>query len=128
MRRRYLDAFALTGFAGLALPAALWAHAHLTHSSPTADARLARAPTQIELSFSESVQVSRTTVVLKDSAGVVMRTGATARGTSGRNVRVPVQVPLGPGRYTVFWRNQALNDHPSSGSFAFRGLRPGERK
>ena len=105
----------------LALP-----HAHLTHSTPDANARLTKSPTTIDLSFSETVQVAKTSAVLKDSSGRVVPTGATQRGRSGKNVRIPIKVALQPGLYTVFWKNEALNEHPSSGSFSFRMLKPGD--
>jgi methionine-rich copper-binding protein CopC len=112
----------------LAVPALAWAHAHLTHSTPGADARLAKAPTEIDLSFSETVLVAKTTVVLKDSTGRIAPTGKTERGSGGRSVVVKILGALKPGRYTVAWSNEALNEHPSSGTFGFRVLRPGERK
>lgn len=111
----------------LALPALAWAHAHLVRSEPSADARLTTPPKGIDLWFSEPVDVAKTTIVLKDSVGAITRTGKTERGTGGRSVHVPVPAVLAPSRYTVMWKTQALNAHPTSGSFVFRVIPQAKR-
>jgi len=100
-------------------PALAWAHAHLVKSEPAENARLTTSPAWIQLWFSEPVLLEKTTIRLKDSAGVVMPTASITRGKGARSVRVAVQKALKPGRYTVEWKNQALNGHPESGSYNF---------
>ena len=104
----------------LTLPLALWAHAHLRRSEPSANARLASAPTAIRLWFTERPELAFTRIQLRSADSSEIALGAPARMTDdAMGVTVPVATPLAPGKYTVLWRTAAADGHASSGSFAF---------
>ena len=104
------------------MPGVAWAHPHLTKSDPADKARLTTAPTAIRLWFSETPDVSKTTLMIHDAAGKVVPTAPTRAGTGARNVRVPIRVALKPGRYAVVWTAHGLNGHMTTGSFEFTVL------
>jgi putative copper export protein/methionine-rich copper-binding protein CopC len=110
----------LSGLAILALPVALLAHTHLRRSSPAADERLATAPTEIRLWFSERPQVgfSRLRLVGADSADQSL--GAVAvmpQDPLGLVAAVPG--PLAPGRYAVIWQTAGADGHIIRGRYTF---------
>ena len=102
--------------AALAVPAPAYAHSRLEGSAPAAGATLATAPTEITLTFNETVRGRFSTVVV---------TGPDARGYADGPVRVVdavVHQPLHPvrsGGYTVAWRVVSADGHPVQGSFGF---------
>jgi methionine-rich copper-binding protein CopC len=62
--------------AAILIPVALWAHAELTRSAPSAKEILARSPAEIRLWFSEAPELRLTKVSVSDSAGHSMRVGS----------------------------------------------------
>ena len=112
---------------GLLVPAPAMAHAKLKRSSPATGARLSRAPESIRLWFSEQPELRFTFASLKDSAGKTIQLGHAEQEASDRmGVAFRVLATLSPGRYTLFWRTAASDGHPSSGSFSFVVLAPGQ--
>jgi putative copper export protein/methionine-rich copper-binding protein CopC len=122
MRRRALYATSVLFGLSLLLPIALWAHAELTRSEPSAKSRLEKPPAEIRLWFSEAPEIRLTNVTLSDSAGRAVPTGAAVRGDSKLAIIVPITGTLSGGRYTVRWSTAAADGHPSSGSFSFTVL------
>jgi len=115
-RRAGLIAF----LAVLSLPLALWAHAHLRRSEPSANARLASSPSAIRLWFTERPELAFTRVQLRAADSSDIALGNAARMTDdAMGVTVPIGAPLTPGKYTVLWRTAAADGHASSGSFHF---------
>src|ERR1044071_8234343 len=104
MRRVIRRAAFVVVAATLAVPALLWAHAHLTRSEPAANARLEVAPTVIRLWFSESPEVSLSSITLKDSSGTAPRIGPARRGETKTSIEATILDTLKVGRYTVDWR------------------------
>ena len=119
-RRRILSGTIIALLALLGVPALLLAHAHLSRSEPSADARLGVAPTAIRLWFTEKPEIAFTRVTLRGSdSGVVPLGAVTAISGDAMGVTVPISAPLVPGRYRVLWRTAAADGHPTNGSFAF---------
>ena len=121
MRRRLAVVAAITAI--LAVPGVLWAHAHLTKSTPAANAQVTTSPSSIRLWFSEAPEVAFTQVTLlaPDSTHVPLDSVTKDR-ESSLSVSVPIRGMLAPGRYIVVWRTAAADGHPSSGRFAFTVL------
>ena len=110
----------IAALAILSLPLALWAHAHLRRSEPSANERLASSPSAIRLWFSERPELAFTRVRLRGVDSSEIALGTVARMTDDpMGVTVPVATSLAPGKYTVFWRTAAADGHASSGSFGF---------
>jgi copper transport protein len=109
----------------LSFPLALWAHAHLRRSSPSANERLASTPSAIRLWFSERPELAFTRIQLRAADSTEITLGTAARmSDDAMGVTVPIATPLVPGKYTVFWRTAAADGHASSGSFAFELTAP----
>lgn len=118
-RRRRLACVAACA-AILAVPAVVWAHAHLIRSDPSANAQLETSPRAIRLWFSEAPELAFTQVLLlaSDSAHVPLDS-VVKDPHSSMAVMVSIPERLAPGRYTVVWRTAAADGHPSSGRLAF---------
>ena len=104
----------------LAFPLALSAHARLRRSEPSAEARLATAPTSLRLWFTERPELSFTRIRLRgpDSSDVAL--GVLERmADDPTGVMLPIATTLRRGTYTVSWRTAAADGHATTGSFSF---------
>ena len=105
---------ALLGLAVGVLPAS--AHSRLISITPKDGASLPTTPTEVVLTFNETVNPQFVTVRVTDGEGTVVAEDATA---SGAKVTVPVAEPLAAGSYKVTYRVVSADSHPISGSTAF---------
>jgi copper transport protein len=93
------------------------AHAELIVSIPANGAHLATAPTEVELRFSEPVNLVRDGFALLDQSGRPIDTPtATAQSTQ---VRMPLPADLGDGVYSITWRVVSVDSHPVHGALVF---------
>ena len=116
IRAAALAALLLTG-----LGAAPWAlHVHLTRSDPADHATLRAAPRAISLWFSESVQLSVTSVHMTGPGGAAVELSAPRMG-EGQHAPVIVDVKgaVAPGAQQVTWRTMARDGHPANGTLTF---------
>ncbi len=127
--RRLLAVPALAAGLLILLPApAASAHAFLTASTPADGATLDSAPTQIQLSFSESVALDAMQIDIVDSHGVHFEpTDLRLAGGAGDSAGTeePVEVvadlpPLARDAYRLSWRTLSSDDlHTTSGVLVF---------
>ena len=103
----------------IALAAPAWAHASLESSNPASDSQLDRAPTQLTLSFSESVSISPRSVQLFSCSGGRATLGEPKHGSKSSEVVTAVDSNLEAGRYLVVWRVISADSHPVDGAFYF---------
>ncbi|SCL22781.1 copper resistance CopC family protein [Micromonospora inyonensis] len=107
---------------GVALVVSLWsaapaaAHNSLTGSSPADGARLAQAPTRIELRFLARLDPNRTKITVTGPDNVPASRGAPT--VNGSRVRVTF-VPGAAGLYIVDYRVSSADGHPVSGEIRF---------
>jgi len=101
---------------GGAAPAS--AHAALTGSDPAQGAVVAKAPTQVSLTFSEQVALSDGSLRVLDPKGRRVDTGK-AVNPSGTTYGVKVRPGLSDGTYTVTYQVVSADSHPVSGAFTF---------
>lgn len=99
----------------MATPAA--AHDAIISSDPAADAELAVTPTQITLTFNNDLSTLGGQVVVTDSTGATVASGAPA--VAGPTATLPLADPLANGAYSVAWRVVSSDSHPIEGAFAF---------
>ena len=94
------------------------AHAVLVSSSPAPSAVLDDSPTQILLTFDESVDLVADSIRLVDAsgAGVDVGTAGHPQGPSTIGVSVPA---LADGTYVVAWAAISADSHPINGAFTF---------
>ena len=115
LRRVALTSILIIGFAGAAD-----AHAHLKSASPAMGTTVSSAPTELELSFSEGVDLKFTGVKVTGPAGVVAPTGAPKLGPAGdTTLVVPVNGTLMAGTYKVDWHALATDGHKTNGTYSF---------
>ena len=92
VRARWLLVVSLVGGALIGVPANAWAHARLRKSDPSANARIAAAPTVIRLWFTEAPELSLTTVTLTGADGVIVAVSTPERDADGE---LAVRVAIG---------------------------------
>jgi copper transport protein len=99
----------------LASPAA--AHAELVDTAPENGAQLTRPPTEVRMTFTESVNLVDDGIRLVDHVGSTVPTPEPT--VDGRIVTWPMPADLPEGHYVVTWRVLPKDGHPVSGAFSF---------
>lgn len=95
------------------------AHARLITGSPKAGATVA-APTELKLTYSESLVPADCSVKVTGPGGAAVATGALALDPkSKRVVHVPFTGKLAAGAYKVSWTMKTEDGHKTDGDFAF---------
>ena len=98
-----------------ASPAA--AHAELVSTTPANGAQLTRPPTEVQMTFTESVNLLHDGIRLIDGLGAVV---ATPDPTVERSTVIwPMPASLPEGTYIVTFRVVSADGHPISGAFSF---------
>ena len=103
----------------LAGAAAAYAHAHLDRASPGAGATLAAAPTEVTLHFTQQLEPTFSTIVVRDSAGRQVDKGDSHVNEEDAAVLKVSLQPLGSGMYKVEWRVTSVDTHSSKGEYTF---------
>lgn len=116
LRSRFtaLSALALVGFAGQA-----FAHAHLTESVPADKATVATSPDELDLHFSEGLDVKFSGVKIIGPDKALVKTGDAMLTDEGQTLTVPFPEKLAPGAYKVQWHVLSTDGHKSTGAYDF---------
>ncbi len=119
MSRFRINRLALAGAALLAGTIGASAHAHLKTSAPAADA-VVTAPAEIDLAFTEGVNLRFTGLAIVGPGGAAVPVGPARLGPGGdATLVVPITGPLTAGLYTIAWHALAVDGHGTEGSFSF---------
>ena len=112
--------FALLAAAlSLGLAGQAFAHAHLKAATPASGATVA-APAELDLGFSEGVNLKFTGVTVTGPEGAAVPIGPARLGPGGdATLVVPLAGTLAPGRYKVDWHALAVDGHKTDGSYRF---------
>jgi copper transport protein len=113
--------FAFCVIAALALSGGVaMAHANYVKSNPASDARLARSPSEVRISFSEPPDPRGSDIAVLDATGARKDKADVANATDeGNTIRVSVPA-LPDGGYLVSWKaRSAVDGHETQGAFAF---------
>ncbi|MER5941268.1 copper resistance protein CopC [Streptomyces sp. NPDC001928] len=94
------------------------AHAALTGSDPQQGAVVAKAPTQVSLTFSEKVALSDDSLRVLDPKGKRVDQGDPA-GAGGTTYAVKLHGGLPDGTYTVTYQVVSEDSHPVAGAYTF---------
>jgi copper transport protein len=106
---------AFVALGALAFPSVAFAHASLTHESPSYGRETKQAPRWVVLSFDEQVQVLPKAIQVLDLRGDDLALSAHAR---DRQLIAPLRrLPRGP--YTVRWKALSTDGHVVSGVYTF---------
>ncbi|MFL5298152.1 MAG: copper resistance protein CopC [Phenylobacterium sp.] len=96
------------------------AHARLITGSPKAGTTVA-APKELRLTYSESLDLSGSTVKVADAKGAAVATGPLALDPKNKRIAVvPVTGKLGAGAYHVSWTMKTEDGHTTDGDFGFK--------
>jgi len=118
----YRAAFVLAASAVLALSGsgAAFAHAQLKTATPAVGGAVPEAPTEVTLNFSEKLEASFSTAVVRDAVGKRVNKADAQLDKADRTImRVGVD-QLTPGIYIVEWRALTADTHKTEGAFIFR--------
>jgi copper transport protein len=115
--RRLLLSAILAVLFGLLLASPAAAHAELSKITPANGAQLSRPPTEIQMTFTESVNLLANGIRLIDNVGGTVPTPDPT--VDGRVVTWPMPVKLSDGTYVVTWRVVSADGHPISGASSF---------
>lgn len=110
----------LAGLGLLAASAPAFAHAHLKSATPAIGGTVATAPTELDLKFSEGLNLKFTGLKVSGPAKAAIATGPAALGTGDdATLVVPVTDALPAGPYKVDWHALSSDGHKTSGSYTF---------
>jgi methionine-rich copper-binding protein CopC len=109
-----LCAVAILGFAGQAL-----AHAHLTKTVPADKATVAASPAELDLHFSEELNIKFSGVKIIGPDKAVVKIGDAMLMDEGKMLMVPLAETLNPGAYAVEWHVLSTDGHKTNGTYAF---------
>ena len=93
------------------------AHAMLDHAEPRVGNRVATAPREVTLWFTQKLEPAFSTITVTDPAGKRADTGKSR--VSGNQMSVSLR-PGGSGTYHVTWRVLSVNSHTTDGNFTFQ--------
>ena len=114
-RRLLLSGLALFAFGGEA-----FAHAHLKTATPPADGSVKSAPSELDLTFTEGLELKFSGVKVTGQAKKAVATGkAVLKSGDDATLVVPVAASMPAGRYTVDWHVLSTDGHKTNGSYAF---------
>ncbi len=95
------------------------AHAVLLNESPRANSTVSTAPTSIELTFGENVEVSFGSIAVFNEKADRVDIGAPHHAATSDHTVVASLPHLGTGAYVVTWRVISADSHPVHGAFTF---------
>jgi methionine-rich copper-binding protein CopC len=115
LNRIFVFSFAAAlGISGQAL-----AHAHLTGSVPSDKSTVTVAPTEIDLHFSEELNIRFSGAKLRGPGKAEIKAGEGTLADEGKTLTVPLPTKLEPGTYTVDWHVLSTDGHKTNGSYGF---------
>jgi methionine-rich copper-binding protein CopC len=93
------------------------AHASLDRAEPRVGNKVATAPREVTLWFTQKLEPAFSTISVTDSAGQRVDSGKTR--VSGNQMSVPLRAG-GAGTYRVNWHVLSVDSHSTDGSFTFQ--------
>jgi methionine-rich copper-binding protein CopC len=93
------------------------AHALLDHAEPRVGNKVATAPREVTLWFTQKLESAFSTITVTNSAGQRVDTGKTR--VSGSQMSVSLR-PAGAGTYHVTWHVLSVDTHTTDGNFTFQ--------
>jgi methionine-rich copper-binding protein CopC len=93
------------------------AHAMLDHAEPRVGNKVATAPREVTLWFTQKLEPAFSTITVLDAAGKRVDTGKTR--VSGSQMSISLK-PGGSGTYHVNWRVLSVDTHTTDGNFTFQ--------
>jgi methionine-rich copper-binding protein CopC len=116
---RFCRLFVFASTASLALAGQAFAHAHLKAAVPADKATVAASPAELDLSFSEELNLTFSGIKVTGPGKTGVKTGEASLKEDDKTLVVPVSGTLGAGSYTVEWHALSTDGHKTSGSYSF---------
>lgn len=117
---RLSSCVAISLLATFVMSGSAFAHAHLKSAVPPVAGKVATSPKELDLHFSEGLNLRFTGIVLKGPKGAVIKTREAAlKHGDDRTLLVPLSRPLTAGRYDVSWHALSKDGHKTKGSYHF---------
>ncbi|TAZ47092.1 Cu resistance protein (plasmid) [Rhizobium leguminosarum] len=110
----FLAVAATIAFAGQAL-----AHAHLKAAAPASDSTVKQAPSELDLTFTEGLNLKFSGAKLTGPGKAAVKTGEGSLMDGDMTLMVPVSQKLTPGKYTVEWHVLSTDGHKTNGTYSF---------
>jgi methionine-rich copper-binding protein CopC len=108
------------GILGLFMIGQAFAHAHLASATPAVDGTVATSPAELDLKFSEVINLKFSGVKVAGPDNAIVATGAASLAEGDESTLVvPVSAPLAAGVYTVNWHVLSKDGHKTLGSYMF---------
>lgn len=102
------------GFSGLA-----HAHAHLLSAVPPADGTIAKAPSELDLNFSEELNLKFTGVKVIGPDGAEVKVDSEMLMNGDKTFMATLKGELAAGPYKVNWHALSRDGHKTQGSYSF---------
>ena len=93
------------------------AHAMLDHAEPRVGNKVATAPREVTLWFTQKLEAAFSTITVTNAAGQRVDTGKTR--VNGNQMSVSLRSG-GAGTYHVTWRVLSVDTHTTDGNFSFQ--------
>jgi methionine-rich copper-binding protein CopC len=93
------------------------AHAFLDHAEPRVGNKVATAPREVTLWFTQKLEPAFSSITVTNSAGQRVDTGKTR--VTGSQMSVSLRAG-GTGTYHVTWRVLSVDTHTTDGNFTFQ--------
>ena len=95
----------------------VFAHAMLDRAEPRVGNKVASAPREVTLWFTQKLEAAFSTITVTNAAGERVDTGKTR--VSGSQMSVSLR-PGGNGTYRVTWHVLSVDSHTTDGNFTFQ--------
>ncbi len=115
---RYTRVLAIAAITTAMASSQALAHAHLKSSVP-ADKATAAAPTELDLTFTEGVNLKFSGIKVTGPDGQEVKLGDAMLMDGDKTLMVPVSGKLQPGAYSVEWHVLSADGHKVNGSYTF---------
>jgi len=102
----------------LAAVPAIFAHAKLLRSEPSAKATLKESPKTVVLWFSEELESQFSTIVVTDQNSKHVDKNDVSLAEGNKKLQISLE-DLSPGTYTVEWKALSTDQHTMKGKFTF---------
>jgi methionine-rich copper-binding protein CopC len=95
------------------------AHPRVLQATPAAGGKVATAPTEVTIRFSEKLEPAFSSFVVRDAEGKQVDKGDGALDKKDHQLMHGSLQPLTPGVYKVEWRATGTDTHKVNGDFTF---------
>ena len=103
----------------LAMTGGAFAHAHLKTAQPAAGSTVTAGPSQLDLTFTEGVNLKFTGVKVTGTSKAAVKTGHASLKNGDVTLVVPISQTLHAGVYTVTWHALSTDGHKTKGTYKF---------